>query len=183
MVPNPGPTRYIVLGAAADRPDDRAAERPARRAPGRDHLMAERLLELAGVSLAFGGLKCVSGLDLHVDEGEIVSVIGPNGAGQDDALQPDHRHLLAGRRRHPARRQQHRRSAAAPDHPARRRPDVPDPAAVPEHDREGERDVRGVRAHAGRPLPVDLPHARACAARSRRSPSSPIRGSRSSASG
>jgi branched-chain amino acid transport system ATP-binding protein len=45
-------------------------------------LAAERLLELDGVSLAFGGLKCVSGLDLHVDEGEIVSVIGPNGAGK-----------------------------------------------------------------------------------------------------
>ncbi len=40
------------------------------------------LLELRGVSLAFGGLKVVSGLDLHVDEGEIVSVIGPNGAGK-----------------------------------------------------------------------------------------------------
>jgi len=40
------------------------------------------LLELQGVSLAFGGLKVVSELDLHVDEGEIVSVIGPNGAGK-----------------------------------------------------------------------------------------------------
>src|SRR3954465_10644570 len=40
------------------------------------------LLELTGVSLAFGGLKVVSELDLHVDEGEIVSVIGPNGAGK-----------------------------------------------------------------------------------------------------
>ena len=40
------------------------------------------LLELKGVSLAFGGLKVVSELDLHVDEGEIVSVIGPNGAGK-----------------------------------------------------------------------------------------------------
>jgi len=44
--------------------------------------MGERLLELDGVSLAFGGLRCVSDLDLHVDEGEIVSVIGPNGAGK-----------------------------------------------------------------------------------------------------
>ena len=40
------------------------------------------LLELQGVSMAFGGLKCVDHLDLHVDEGEIVSVIGPNGAGK-----------------------------------------------------------------------------------------------------
>jgi branched-chain amino acid transport system ATP-binding protein len=44
--------------------------------------VAERLLELRGVSLAFGGLRVVSELDLHVEQGEIVSVIGPNGAGK-----------------------------------------------------------------------------------------------------
>ena len=44
--------------------------------------MAATLLELRGVSLAFGGLKVVSELDLEVAEGEIVSVIGPNGAGK-----------------------------------------------------------------------------------------------------
>ena len=44
--------------------------------------MAEKLLELRDVSMAFGGLSVVSNLDLHVDEGEIVSVIGPNGAGK-----------------------------------------------------------------------------------------------------
>jgi ABC-type branched-subunit amino acid transport system ATPase component len=40
------------------------------------------LLELQEVSMAFGGLRCVDELDLHVGEGEIVSVIGPNGAGK-----------------------------------------------------------------------------------------------------
>ena len=40
------------------------------------------LLELKGISLSFGGLRVVDELDLHVDEGEIVSVIGPNGAGK-----------------------------------------------------------------------------------------------------
>jgi branched-chain amino acid transport system ATP-binding protein len=42
----------------------------------------ERLLELHAVSKSFGGLLCIDSLDLHVDEGEIVSVIGPNGAGK-----------------------------------------------------------------------------------------------------
>ena len=42
----------------------------------------EKLLELRSVSMAFGGLSVVSHLDLHVGEGEIVSVIGPNGAGK-----------------------------------------------------------------------------------------------------
>jgi branched-chain amino acid transport system ATP-binding protein len=41
-----------------------------------------RLLELRGLNKSFGGLACISDLDLHVDEGEIVSVIGPNGAGK-----------------------------------------------------------------------------------------------------
>jgi branched-chain amino acid transport system ATP-binding protein len=40
------------------------------------------LLELQGVTKSFGGLRVVSDLDLHVDEGEIVSLIGPNGAGK-----------------------------------------------------------------------------------------------------
>jgi len=44
--------------------------------------MARRLLELTGVSKAFGGLQVISSLDLHVEENEVVSVIGPNGAGK-----------------------------------------------------------------------------------------------------
>jgi branched-chain amino acid transport system ATP-binding protein len=40
------------------------------------------LLELRGVDKAFGGLTVVSELDVHVAEGEIVSIIGPNGAGK-----------------------------------------------------------------------------------------------------
>jgi len=40
------------------------------------------LLELAGVTLHFGGLRAISDLDLVVEEGEIVSLIGPNGAGK-----------------------------------------------------------------------------------------------------
>ncbi len=42
----------------------------------------EPLLEVKGLSLAFGGLACIDHLDLVVGEGEIVSVIGPNGAGK-----------------------------------------------------------------------------------------------------
>ena len=40
------------------------------------------LLELRKISKSFGGLQVINELDLHVDEGEIVSVIGPNGAGK-----------------------------------------------------------------------------------------------------
>jgi len=40
------------------------------------------LLEIHDLKKTFGGLKAIEGLDLHVDEGEIVSIIGPNGAGK-----------------------------------------------------------------------------------------------------
>ncbi|HEY2372594.1 MAG TPA: ABC transporter ATP-binding protein [Gaiellaceae bacterium] len=40
------------------------------------------LLELTGISKSFGGLRCITDLNLDVDEHEIVSVIGPNGAGK-----------------------------------------------------------------------------------------------------
>jgi ABC-type branched-subunit amino acid transport system ATPase component len=41
-----------------------------------------KLLDLTGITKRFGGLTVMENLDLHVDEGEIVSVIGPNGAGK-----------------------------------------------------------------------------------------------------
>jgi branched-chain amino acid transport system ATP-binding protein len=40
------------------------------------------LLDIKGLRRSFGGVKAIDGLDMHVDEGEIVSVIGPNGAGK-----------------------------------------------------------------------------------------------------
>jgi ABC-type branched-subunit amino acid transport system ATPase component len=38
--------------------------------------------ECQGLVKNFGGLNAIDHLELHVDEGEIVSVIGPNGAGK-----------------------------------------------------------------------------------------------------
>ena len=40
------------------------------------------LLEIRGLVRRFGGLTAVNAIDLHVGEGELLSVIGPNGAGK-----------------------------------------------------------------------------------------------------
>jgi len=40
------------------------------------------LLECRGVTMRFGGLTALSGVDLAVDAGHVLSVIGPNGAGK-----------------------------------------------------------------------------------------------------
>jgi branched-chain amino acid transport system ATP-binding protein len=44
------------------------------------------LLDLAGVHIHYGGIEAVKGIDLHVDEGEIVTLIGGNGAGKTTTL-------------------------------------------------------------------------------------------------
>ena len=40
------------------------------------------LLETKGLEMSFGGVKAVDGLDLQVNEGEILGIIGPNGSGK-----------------------------------------------------------------------------------------------------
>ena len=44
------------------------------------------LLEVIGLRKAFGGLKAVDGVDLTVEDGEILGLIGPNGSGKTTAL-------------------------------------------------------------------------------------------------
>jgi len=44
------------------------------------------LLEVRGVSLSFGGVHALRGVDFHVSEGEVCAIIGPNGAGKSSLL-------------------------------------------------------------------------------------------------
>jgi branched-chain amino acid transport system ATP-binding protein len=44
------------------------------------------LLEVRGISKAFGGLQAVKNLHLTVEPGEILGIIGPNGAGKTTAF-------------------------------------------------------------------------------------------------
>ena len=137
--------------------------------------MAPPLLELDKLSLSFGGLRALDRLDLQVVEREIVSVIGPNGAGKTTRVQRDHRHLQADRGRHPLRRREHRRPATRTDHAARDRAHVPEPAAVPEHVGQGERQGGDLRAAPTRRRSSRSCGCRALGARSARSTRSPRR--------
>ena len=44
--------------------------------------MAQTLLKVQGLKVAYGGIQAVKGVDLEVREGELVTLIGSNGAGK-----------------------------------------------------------------------------------------------------
>lgn len=44
--------------------------------------MSKILFEVTGLTKHFGGLAAVDGLDFHINQGEIFSIIGPNGSGK-----------------------------------------------------------------------------------------------------
>ncbi|WP_036169607.1 ABC transporter ATP-binding protein [Massilia sp. 9096] len=48
--------------------------------------MSEIVLEIAGLKVAYGGIKAVKGIDLEVRRGELVTLIGANGAGKTTTL-------------------------------------------------------------------------------------------------
>jgi branched-chain amino acid transport system ATP-binding protein len=48
--------------------------------------MSENILKIAGLQVAYGGIKAVKGVDLEVNKGELVTLIGANGAGKTTTL-------------------------------------------------------------------------------------------------
>ena len=48
--------------------------------------MANTLLKVSGLKVAYGGIKAVKGIDLEVREGELISLIGSNGAGKTTTM-------------------------------------------------------------------------------------------------
>jgi len=42
----------------------------------------DAILEVRGISKAFGGLEALRGFDLQVKEKDLLGIIGPNGAGK-----------------------------------------------------------------------------------------------------
>ena len=48
--------------------------------------MANTLLKVKGLKVAYGGIQAVKGVDMEVHEGELVSLIGSNGAGKTSSM-------------------------------------------------------------------------------------------------
>ena len=48
--------------------------------------MANPMLRVQGLTVAYGGIQAVKGLNFHVNQGELVCLIGCNGAGKTSAL-------------------------------------------------------------------------------------------------
>jgi branched-chain amino acid transport system ATP-binding protein len=51
-----------------------------------DSLMTENVLRVKGLKVAYGGIQAVKGIDLEVNKGELITLIGANGAGKTTAL-------------------------------------------------------------------------------------------------
>ena len=40
------------------------------------------MIDIKNITKSFGSLQVLKGIDLHIDKGEIVSIVGPSGAGK-----------------------------------------------------------------------------------------------------
>ena len=49
--------------------------------------MKNKLLDATGIKKSFGNLDVLKGIDIHVDEAEIVAIMGKSGSGKSTLLQ------------------------------------------------------------------------------------------------
>ena len=45
------------------------------------------MIDIKNITKSFGSLQVLKGIDLHINKGEVVSIVGPSGAGKTTLLQ------------------------------------------------------------------------------------------------
>ena len=183
-------------GARPRREDRRGRARgDPRQRPGRSRPTSESrrrltmaLLEVDDIHTYYGNIAALKGISLEVEEGEIVTLIGSNGAGKSTTLRSISGPHAAAPGLGPLRRQGDRRDGA-PGHRAARDLAVARGAALlPAHDRAREPRARRLPAPRRRASTTTSTASSSCSrgsrsARSRRRARCPAASSRCSPSG
>ncbi len=109
---------------------------------------SEPIVRFVGIEKTYDGItRVVDDLDLDIERGEFLTLLGPVGLGQDDDLDAARRLRDADRGRDPARGQVAVAHAAVP---AQYRHGVPELRAVPAHERRRQHRLSAVGARRAR---------------------------------
>ncbi len=96
------------------------------------------MLQVSDVTLAFGGVRALSGVGFAVQPGSITAVIGPNGAGKTSLFNTISGFYRAHQRQHPLPWPGHHPHSGAPAGQAGPGAQLSEHCAVPRHDGAGQ---------------------------------------------
>jgi ABC-type multidrug transport system fused ATPase/permease subunit len=81
------PRHFTLLGEQIAAYRDSAGPVAMRDINSRPAPAAGPIVEVSGVSLAFGGMLAVNDMSIAVSPGEILAIVGPNGAGKSSLVE------------------------------------------------------------------------------------------------